>query len=80
MINTKNFDPNLLIIDKISFKSTDAVIYHTKYITMKSLDSENIDSENSLCLIFNDVDAYIIEENNRYNTQFLLPQRITKKY
>ena len=47
---------------------------------MKSLDSENIDSENSLCLIFNDVDAYIIEENNRYNTQFLLPQRITKKY
>ena len=76
MINTKNFDPNLLIIDKISFKSTDAVIYHT----MKSLDSENIDSENSLCLIFNDVDAYIIEENNRYNTQFLLPQIITKKY
>ena len=27
-INIKNFDPNLLSIDKISFKSTDAVIYH----------------------------------------------------
>ena len=36
---------------------------------MKSLDSENIDSENPPCFIFNDVDAYIfecnsIEENN----------------
>ena len=37
MINIKNFDPNLLNIDKISFKSTDAVIYNIKYITMKIL-------------------------------------------
>ena len=27
MINIKHFDPSLLDIDKISFKSTDAVIY-----------------------------------------------------
>ena len=33
MINIKN----LLNIDKISFKSTDAVIYNIKYITMKIL-------------------------------------------
>ena len=66
MINIKNVDPDLLSIDKISFKSTDAVIYDTKYITMKSLDNENIDSENPLCLLFNDVDVYIIEENNGY--------------
>ena len=33
---------------------------------MKSLDNENIDSENLLCLIFNDVDINIIEENNGY--------------
>ena len=56
-INIKKFDPNLLIIDKISFKNTDAVSYNTKYITMKSLDSENIDSENPLCLTFNNVDG-----------------------
>ena len=30
MVNIKNFDPSLLDIDKISFKSTDAVIYHIK--------------------------------------------------
>ena len=35
MINIKNFDPNLWSIDKISFKSTDAVIYYIEYITMK---------------------------------------------
>ena len=50
MIDIKNFDPNLLNVDKISFKSTDAVIYNTKYITMKSLDHVNIDSGNSLYL------------------------------
>ena len=68
MINIKHFDPNLLDIDKISFKSTGAVIYHTEYITMKSLDNENIDSANRLYLVFNDADGYIecnsIEESN----------------
>ena len=59
MINVKNFNPNLLSIDQISFKSTDAIIYHIKYITIKSLDNENIDSENSLYFIFNNVDGYI---------------------
>ena len=32
MINIKNFDPNLLDIDKISSKSTNSVIYNIKYI------------------------------------------------
>ena len=68
MINIKQFDPSLLDIDKISFKSTDDVIYHNEYITMKSLDNVNIDSKNSLYLIFNNVDGYIecssVEENN----------------
>ena len=31
---------------------------------MKSVDNENIDNESPLCLIFNDVDRYIIEESN----------------
>ena len=37
MINIKNFDPNLLSIDQISFKSTDCVIYDIKYF--KNLDA-----------------------------------------
>ena len=59
MINIKNCDRNLSSIDKISFKSTNAVIYHIEYITMRSLDNENIDSANILDLIFNNVDGYI---------------------
>ena len=47
MTNIKNFDPSLLSIDKIPFKSTDSAIYDIKYITMKSLDNAN-----SLYLIF----------------------------
>ena len=67
MINIKNFDINLLNIDKISFKSNDAVIYNIRYITMKSLDHVNIDSKNSLYLIFDNVDGYIKEKNgNKY--------------
>ena len=58
MINIKNFYPSLLSIDQISFKSTDSLIYNIKYITMKSLDNANF-----LYLFFNNVDAYI-EENN----------------
>ena len=44
MTNIKNFDPNFLNIDKISFKSTDAVIYNIGYILMKNLDYANIDT------------------------------------
>ena len=45
-------------IDQISFKSTDFVIYHIEYFTIKSLDNKNF-----LYLIFNNVDAYIKENN-----------------
>ena len=34
-------------------------IYHIEYITMKILYNENIDSVNSIYLIFNNVDGYI---------------------
>ena len=63
MINIKNFDPNLLSMDK-AFKSTHAVTYRTEYITMKSLDHVNINCENFLYLIFNNADRYIVEESN----------------
>ena len=64
MIDIKHFDSNLLSIDRISFKRIDTVTYYIKYITMKSLDHENIDLKNSLYLVFNTVDGYTIEENN----------------
>ena len=55
-------------IDKISFKSTDAVIYRIKYITKESLHNENIDSANRLYVTFNNVGGYIecssIDESN----------------
>ena len=62
MINIKIFDPSLLSIDKISFKSTDCVIYDIEYITIKILNNAN-----SLYLSFNNVYIYIEENNeNKY--------------
>ena len=48
MINIKNFNLNLLSINKTSFKSIDAVTYYIKYIIMESLDHVNSDCENCL--------------------------------
>ena len=64
MTNIEDFDPNLLSIVKIAYKNTDVVAYSIKCITIRSINNQNIDSENPLCLIFNNVDAYIIEEIN----------------
>ena len=52
MINMKSVDPNLLNINKISYKNTDAVIHNIKYIMMESIDIKNIDSENTFSLSF----------------------------
>ena len=53
MTNTKNFDPNLLNINKASFeKNTNCVIYEIEYF-------KNFDIKKSLYLIFNNVDTYI---------------------
>ena len=58
MTNIKNFDRSLSSIEEISFKNNDSVIYQIEYITMKTLDNENIDSANFIYFIFNNVDAY----------------------
>ena len=53
MTNIKKFNLNLLSINKISFeKNADCIIYEIEYF-------RNLDSENSIYLIFNNVDAYI---------------------
>ena len=58
--NIKNFDTSLLNIHQVSFENNDTVIYDIKYI-------KNLDSSNSLYLIFNDLDAYIEKSGeNKY--------------
>ena len=44
----KNVDPNLLSINKISYKCTDVAVYKIKYIMMENMNNQNIDSENPL--------------------------------
>ena len=67
MINIKNFDPNILKIDKMSYKNID--IYYIGYITMKDSEYVKINSLSPLYLIINEVDRYIKEENgNKYLT------------
>ena len=67
MINIKNFDPNLLKIDKKSYKNID--IYYIGYITMKDSEYVKINSVNPLYLIINEVDGYFEEINgNKYLT------------
>ena len=68
MINIKDFDSNLLKIDKKSY--TNIGIDYIGYITIKNIsDYENIYSINPLYLIIGEIDGYIKEENeNKYLT------------
>ena len=65
-INLKNFDSNLLKLDKKHYKGIN--IYYIRYITIKKNDDcENIYSVNPLYLIINDASGYIEEKNeNKY--------------
>ena len=57
MINIKDFDPNLLKIDKKSYKNIN--IYYIGYITMKDSDYVKINSVNPLYLIISEVLGHI---------------------
>ena len=62
MISLKNFEPNLLKIDKRSYKNIG--IYSIGYITIKKNDDyENIYSVNPLYLRVNHASGYIEEKN-----------------
>ena len=62
MINLKNFESNLLKIDKKHYKGID--IYYIGYITIKKIgDCENIYSVNPLYLVIGKVDGHIKEKN-----------------
>ena len=65
MINIKDFDSNLLKIDKMSYKNID--IYYIGYITMKDSDYVKVSSVIPLYLIIDKVDGYVKEKNgNKY--------------
>ena len=58
MINIKNFEPNLLKIDRKSYKNIG--IYNIGYITIKKIDDyKNIYSVNPLYLLVNHASRYI---------------------
>ena len=60
-IDLKDFQPNLLKIDKKSYKNID--IYYIGYITIKKIDDcENIYSVNPLYLLVNHASGYIEEK------------------
>ena len=60
--NINDFDPSLLNIDEVSLKSDTLIMYDIKYI-------ENLDSSNTLYLVFNNLDAHIEKSGqNRYFT------------
>ena len=66
MINLKNFEPNLLKIDRKSYKNIG--IYNIGYITIKKIDDcEIIYSVNPLHMLVNHASGYIEEKNgNKY--------------
>ena len=62
MVNIEVFDPNLLKIDKKSYKNMD--IYYIGYMAIKKIDDyENIHCVNPLYLMIGEVDGHIEEKN-----------------
>ena len=74
----KNIDPNLLSINKIYTNNRDVAFYSIKYIMMESINTQNTDGENPLCLSFSDVDTYIIEESGNKYLIFALTEKNKK--
>ena len=65
MINLKDFESNLLKIDKKHYKGIH--IYYIGYITIKNINCESIYSVNPLYVLVNHANGYIEEKNgNKY--------------
>ena len=60
MIKIKNFSPDLLKIEKKSYKNID--VYYIGLFTVKYFDNVKINSVNPLYLIIGKVDGYIKEK------------------
>ena len=62
IIDLKDFEPNLLKIDKKSYKNIN--IYYIGYITIKKIDDyESVYSVNPLYLRINHASGYVEEKN-----------------
>ena len=61
IINIKDFDPNLLKIDKKSHKNID--FYYIDYVTVKDSYYVKINNVNYLYLIISEADGYVKEKN-----------------
>ena len=67
MVKIKDFNPDLLKIEKKSYKNID--VYYIGLITVKDFDNVKINNVNPLYLIIGKVDGYIKEKNgNKYLT------------
>ena len=81
MIKIKDFNPDMLKIDKKSYKNID--IYCIEYITMKDSDYVKINIVNPLYLITGEVYEYIeARSGNRYLTLVFTNKNkeVSKKY
>ena len=62
LINLKDFNPNLLKLDKKSFN--DISRYYTGYVTKKT--RYNISSVNPLYILIDEIDGFIEEKGDKY--------------
>ena len=62
LINLKDFNPNLLKLDKKSFN--DISRYYTGYVTKKT--RYNISSVNPLYILIDEIDGFIEEKGHKY--------------
>ena len=68
MTNINDFDPNLLTIDQVSFKSSNIIDCEIKYI-------KDLNTSNSLYLVFNNLDAYIEKSGEKKYLIFASPEK-----
>ena len=79
MINSKNVEPNLLTIDRKSYKNIG--IYNIGYIAIEKIDDcDNIYSVNPLYLLVNHASGYIEEKNENKWLIFDENKELQKKY
>ena len=72
----ENFNPDLLKIDKKSYKNIG--IYYVGYITIKDSKYVNIHSVNPFCIIVDNVDGLIEEKNGNKYLIFASTDKIKK--
>ena len=77
IVNTKDFDSNLLEINKLPFKGIFILnIYYFKYIPTKNLNQMNVDHDKDFLYLFlTDADGYIEENDGIKCLVFILTEK-----